>query len=162
MKLFLAAVSALLASLLPTLSSGTITLPTLALGGAVGLLALAPLLAQLRRRGRRDTHGQLEALDAYFAVVREADVDDCGKKLVCYVQTRRAEDLSEEEALISALFDTSEPFNPSSSKAEYDLASYFGTIMKSENACSRRYSKCPVDSKTISQAFQKGVFAKKV
>ena len=120
MKLFLAAVSALLAALLPTLSSGTITLPTLglgaggvtltqaltsgaavttlsipalALGGAVGLLALAPLLAQLRRRGRgrRDTHGQLEALDAYFAVVREADVDDCGKKLVCYVQARRAE-----------------------------------------------------------------------
>ena len=60
-----------------------------------------------------------------------------------------------EENIIAGLFGESSTIDPASAKAEYDLAAYLGQATKSKVACARRYSRCPLDRKTISQALAK-------
>lgn len=145
-------------------------------GGVLGLLALAGIKKLLigglllasrggsrrgRHRGKRDTHQQLLQLDAYFSAIAEQDFNDCGKKLVCDIKTvTNGELLTDEENLISDLFDSTELIDPSSPKAEFSLAALLGLHTKSKAACTERYSNCPVDSRTIATALRKGVTTK--
>ena len=62
---------------------------------------------------------------------------------------------SVEEQLIANLFGESSTIDPAQAKAEYDLAAYLGQATGSKVACARRYARCPVDRKTISQALAK-------
>ena len=60
--------------------------------GALGLLGLAvvkiALLANLEGRSKRSAPvEELEAIDNYFATISAMDVDDCGKLLVCELET---------------------------------------------------------------------------
>ena len=57
--------------------------------------------------------------------------------------------------MIATLFGESSTIDPASAKAEYDLAAYLGQATGSKVACARRYTQCPLDRKTISQALAK-------
>lgn len=111
-----------------------------------------------KTRGRRTTNEErfeaLEQIDAYFYSISNIDVDDCGKRLVCEVQTQDPQSRSEEEALIAGLFGDS-PLDPSKAKAEYDLAATLGSTTRSKSACVKRYHKCPLDRVTILQGIEK-------
>lgn len=111
-----------------------------------------------RTRGRRNAAEErveaLEQIDAYFYSISNIDVDDCGKRLVCEVQTQDPRVRSEEEVLIAGLFGDT-PLDPSSAKAEYDLAATLGMTTKSKAACGKRYHKCPLDRRTIIQGIEK-------
>lgn len=98
---------------------------------------------------------QLAAIDEYFATIADMDVDDCGKLLVCQLESIPREERTPEEGIIAGLFGESSTIDPASAKAEYDLAAYLGQATKSKVACARRYSRCPLDRKTISQALAK-------
>jgi len=128
--------------------------------GALGLLGLAvvkiALLANLEGRSKRSAPvEELEAIDNYFATISAMDVDDCGKLLVCELETIPTEERTPEENMIATLFGESSTIDPASAKAEYDLAAYLGQATGSKVACARRYSQCPLDRKTISQALAK-------
>merc|ERR1712150_443045 len=123
------------------LTSGTTTAYLTSAGiavGGLGLLAIA-----------------LAKIDNYFQQVSAMDVDDCGKLLVCTLETVSAEERTPEEQLISTLFGETATIDPASPKAEYDLAAYLGQATGSKTACARRYTQCPMDRKTISQALAK-------
>merc|ERR1739844_663015 len=98
---------------------------------------------------------QLAAIDNYFATIADMDVDDCGKLLVCQLESIPREERTPEEGIIAGLFGESSTIDPASAKAEYDLAAYLGQATRSKVACARRYSRCPLDRKTISQALAK-------
>lgn len=110
---------------------------------------------RVRRANPEETAAGLEEIDSYFYTVANIDYDDCGKRLVCEVEALPAAQRSEEETLIAGLFGDNTVIDPSSSKAEYDLAAYLGASTQSKIACARRYHKCPVDRKTIGQALEK-------
>merc|ERR1712038_300338 len=117
-------------------------------------------------RGRRDVGDQLDhqilmRIDEYFSTILEKDLDDCGKKFICDIKTRSVQELTDKEKVVSALFDPSEEFiDPNSPKAEFDLAAYMGLVSKSKSVCTQRYSKCPVEAKTIANALEKGINVK--
>lgn len=169
------------------LTSAGIVAAGLALLGA-GLIKAA-LLAGEEARGRSKRSSpveQLAAIDNYFATIADMDVDDCGKLLVCQLESIPREvrlylninletnkqtyfpthfltlalfelfqERTPEEGIIAGLFGESSTIDPASAKAEYDLAAYLGQATKSKVACARRYSRCPLDRKTISQALAK-------
>jgi hypothetical protein len=97
----------------------------------------------------------LANIDRYFSTISAMDVDDCGKLLVCTLETVPAEERTPEENMIATLFGESSTIDPGSPKAEYDLAAYLGQATNSKVACARRYQNCPIDRKTISQALAK-------
>jgi hypothetical protein len=147
------------------LTSGTTT-AFLTSGGLVaaglGLLGLAvvkiALLSQFAgdsRRAKRSAPTQtLAQIDTYFNTIADMDVDDCGKLLVCQLETVSAEERSPEENMIASLFGESSTIDPATAKAEYDLAAYLGQATD-KVACARRYARCPLDRKTIAQALAK-------
>lgn len=138
------------------LTSAGIVAAGLALLGA-GLIKAA-LLAGEEAPGRSKRSSpveQLAAIDNYFATIADMDVDDCGKLLVCQLESIPREERTPEEGIIAGLFGESSTIDPASAKAEYDLAAYLGQATKSKVACARRYSRCPLDRKTISQALAK-------
>lgn len=149
------------------LTSGTTTAYLTSAGiavGGLGLLAIAlakiALLegearAKRTRATRSAPHDMLAEIDNYFQQVSAMDVDDCGKLLVCTLETVSAEERTPEEQLISTLFGETATIDPASPKAEYDLAAYLGQATGSKTACARRYAQCPMDRKTISQALAK-------
>jgi len=149
-------------SLALTLGSSTAFLTSAGIvAGGLGLLALGlikfTLLAgEEGHRNRRSAPvEQLAAIDSYFATIADMDVDDCGKLLVCTLESVPREERTPEENIIAGLFGESSTIDPASAKAEYDLAAYLGQATKSKVACARRYSRCPLDRKTISQALAK-------
>jgi len=153
-------------SLALTLGSSTAFLTSAGIvAGGLGLLALglvkAALLAEPAAeegygRSRRSAPvEQLAAIDNYFATIADMDVDDCGKLLVCQLESIPREERTPEEGIIAGLFGESSTIDPASAKAEYDLAAYLGQATRSKVACARRYSRCPLDRKTISQALAK-------
>jgi len=148
-------------SLALTLGSSTAFLTSAGIiAGGLGLLALglvkAALLAGEEGRSKRSAPvEQLAAIDNYFATIADMDVDDCGKLLVCQLESIPREERTPEEGIIAGLFGESSTIDPASAKAEYDLAAYLGQATKSKVACARRYSRCPLDRKTISQALAK-------
>lgn len=153
-------------SLALTLGSSTAFLTSAGIvAGGLGLLALGLVKAALLAgpaaeegygRSRRSAPvEQLAAIDNYFATIADMDVDDCGKLLVCQLESIPREERTPEEGVIAGLFGESSTIDPASAKAEYDLAAYLGQATKSKVACARRYSRCPLDRKTISQALAK-------
>jgi len=153
-------------SLALTLGSSTAFLTSAGIvAGGLGLLALGLVKAALLAgpaaeegygRSRRSAPvEQLAAIDNYFATIADMDVDDCGKLLVCQLESIPREERTPEEGIIAGLFGESSTIDPASAKAEYDLAAYLGQATKSKVACARRYSRCPLDRKTISQALAK-------
>lgn len=153
-------------SLALTLGSSTAFLTSAGIvAGGLGLLALGLVKAALLagpaaeegygRSKRSAPVEQLAAIDNYFATIADMDVDDCGKLLVCQLESIPREERTPEEGIIAGLFGESSTIDPASAKAEYDLAAYLGQATKSKVACARRYSRCPLDRKTISQALAK-------
>lgn len=153
-------------SLALTLGSSTAFLTSAGIvAGGLGLLALGLVKAALLagpaaeegygRSKRSAPVEQLAAIDEYFATIADMDVDDCGKLLVCQLESIPREERTPEEGIIAGLFGESSTIDPASAKAEYDLAAYLGQATKSKVACARRYSRCPLDRKTISQALAK-------
>jgi len=152
-------------SLALTLGSSTAFLTSAGIvAGGLGLLALGLIKATLlageeaarSQRNRRSAPvEQLAAIDGYFAEIADMDVDDCGKLLVCQLESIPREERTPEEGIIAGLFGESSTIDPASAKAEYDLAAYLGQATRSKVACARRYSRCPLDRKTISQALAK-------
>lgn len=149
------------------LTSGTttayLTSAGIAVGGlgllAIALAKIALLEGEARAKRARSTRSapqdMLAEIDNYFQQVSAMDVDDCGKLLVCTLETVSAEERTPEEQLISTLFGEDATIDPASPKAEYDLAAYLGQATGSKYACARRYAQCPMDRKTISQALAK-------
>merc|ERR1712018_804050 len=86
------------------------------LGAAVVKTALLESGARSKREAPTET---LEKIDEYFKTIGAMDVDDCGKLLVCTIET-----VSPEEGMIATLFGENAPIDPASPKAEYDLAAY--------------------------------------
>lgn len=155
-------------SLALTLGSSTAFLTSAGIvAGGLGLLALGLIKAAILfpapaaeegygyRSKRSAPVEQLAAIDGYFATIADMDVDDCGKLLVCQLESIPREERTPEEGIIAGLFGESSTIDPASAKAEYDLAAYLGQATKSKVACARRYSRCPLDRKTISQALAK-------
>jgi len=153
-------------SLALTLGSSTAFLTSAGIvAGGLGLLALGLVKAALLagpaaeegygRSKRSAPVEQLAAIDNYFATIADMDVDDCGKLLVCQLESIPREERTPEEGIIAGLFGESSTIDPASAKAEYDLAAYLGQATRSKVACARRYSRCPLDRKTISQALAK-------
>jgi len=105
------------------------------------LLILADLGAF---RGKRDTNSISNAplnFAAYFDTIAKADIDNCGKLLVCHSMAKPAQTLNAEERAITKLFDDLEVINPYSGYAEYQLAAYAGTF-KHPELCIARYNTC--------------------
>lgn len=88
-----------------------------------------------------------ESSEAVFALVSSMDMYSCGKALVCGLEAKEPETLSQDEALIMALFadrkNNKHYVNPGSAKAEYELAAELGLATKDQVACRKRYSTCP-------------------
>jgi len=127
---------------------------------AVALLGAAAIKAAILEGGglrskRSAPVEDLANIDRYFSTISAMDVDDCGKLLVCTLETVPVEERTPEENMIATLFGESSTIDPGSPKAEYDLAAYLGQATNSKVACARRYQNCPIDRKTISQALAK-------
>jgi len=145
------------------LTSGSTTLFLTSAGivaGGLALLGLAAIkLAILEGDAARSKRSapveELAMIDQYFDTIAAMDVDDCGKLLVCQLETVPVEERTPEENMIATLFGESSTIDPGSPKAEYDLAAYLGQATNSKVACARRYARCPIDRKTISQALAK-------
>ena len=99
------------------LTSGTTTAYLTSAGiavGGLGLLAIAlakialiegeARKARTARQQRSAPQDMLAEIDNYFQQVSAMDVDDCGKLLVCTLETVSAEERTPEEQLISTLF----------------------------------------------------------
>ena len=95
------------------LTSGTttayLTSAGIAVGGlgllAIALAKIALLEGEARKRTTRSApQDMLAEIDNYFQQVSAMDVDDCGKLLVCTLETVSAEERTPEEQLISTLF----------------------------------------------------------
>lgn len=97
---------------------------------------------QARYRNKRSA----DESDAVFALVSSMDMYSCGKALVCALETKDIQSLSQDEQIIMALFADRKGksyVNPGSAKAEYELAAELGLATKDEVACRKRYSVCP-------------------
>lgn len=97
--------------------------------------------AQVHRHKR-----SAENSEAVFALVSSMDMYSCGKALVCGLEAKDPQTLSQDEQLIMALFadrKNKHYVNPGSAKAEYDLAAELGLVTKDQVACRKRYSTCP-------------------
>jgi len=84
--------------------------------------------------------------EAVFSLVSTMDMYSCGKALVCALEAKDIQSLSQDEQLIMALFADRKGkhyVNPGSAKAEYDLAAELGLATKDEVACRKRYNVCP-------------------
>ena len=118
----------------------------LAVAGLAGLAIVkeALIFAELgRSRGKRSLDDDVATIDnkqfdAFFDAVAKVDVTDCGKLLVCELMTKN--DLDRDEKRIVDLFDDLEHIDPSSGKAEFQLAAYLGTLNSTEEVSTKLYS----------------------
>ena len=71
----------------------------------------------------------------------QLDTDDCAKLMVCHVFEKPAEKLNGYEAKVNRLFaDDLDVIDPTTVKAEYQLAAYVGSFNQT-GLCARRYSR---------------------
>ena len=116
------------------------------MAGLAGLAIVkeALIFAELgRSRGKRSLDDDVATIDnkqfdAFFDAVAKVDVTDCGKLLVCELMTKN--DLDRDEKRIVDLFDDLEHIDPSSGKAEFQLAAYLGTLNSTEEVSTKLYS----------------------
>jgi len=106
-------------SLALTLGSSTAFLTSAGIvAGGLGLLALGLVKAALLageeglRSKRSAPVEQLAAIDNYFATIADMDVDDCGKLLVCQLESIPREERTPEEGIIAGLFGESSTIDP--------------------------------------------------
>jgi len=117
--------------------------------GAAALLLLSSEAAKRARssaRSQRSVDEVEEKKDGLFALIRSMDTLECGKNLVCELETKGEEDLEQDEALILSLFSDrkhKKAVNPASAKAEYDLAAELGMASRNQVICRQRYASCP-------------------
>jgi hypothetical protein len=126
---------------------------------AYGLYSRASPIQQYRRhyakvhRNKRSA----ESSEAVFALVSSMDMYSCGKALVCGLEAKDPQTLSQDEQLIMALFadrKSKHYVNPGSAKAEYDLAAELGLVTKDQVACRKRYSTCPYTADEMMSALR--------
>jgi hypothetical protein len=60
---------------------------------------VAPLRDE-KKRNEDAAFASLQVVDSYFGTILHADVDDCGKKLVCEIQTIAEKERTVEEMLV--------------------------------------------------------------
>jgi hypothetical protein len=87
-----------------------------------------------------------ESSEAIFSLVSSMDMYSCGKALVCALEAKEEQSLTQDEQIIMALFADRKGksyVDPASAKAEYELAAELGLATKDEVACRKRYSVCP-------------------
>merc|ERR1711935_443382 len=113
------------------------------LGAAIIVGSVLDISIEARHR-RSAPVEQLARLDNYFEQISDIDVDDCGKLLVCQLETVATEERTLEENIIAGLFGESSTIDPASAKAEYDLAAYLGQATRSKTACARSVNSKPV------------------
>lgn len=108
-------------------------------------------------RRKRNVVENLALIDDYFQLIAKMDVDDCGKRLVCEIETVDPTLRSDDESVIASLFGETEGavVDPKNPKSEFDLAAYLGQASRSKFACAQRYNKCPISRRTLSQALRK-------
>jgi hypothetical protein len=152
---------------------GALTIPLLAasagsgLGTAIAVLgvlklgAAALLLAssagEARSRQSRSAENVEEKKDGLFALIRSMDTLECGKGLICELETKAEDELEADEALILSLFGDrkfKKQVNPASAKAEYDLAAELGLASKSQVICRQRYASCPYSMDEMMKALR--------
>lgn len=119
--------------------------------GAAALLLLSSQVARSQRsqRSQRSAEDIEEKKDGLFALIRSMDTLECGKNLVCELETKGEEALEQDEALILSLFSDrkfKKQVNPASAKAEYDLAAELGLASRNQVICRHRYASCPYTS----------------
>jgi len=128
--------------------------------GAAALLLLSSEAARFRSaRSQRsaEVDNVEEKKDGLFALIRSMDTLECGKNLVCELETKGEEDLEQDEALILSLFSDrkfKKAVNPASAKAEYDLAAELGLASRNQVICRQRYASCPYTSEEMMGALR--------
>lgn len=98
-----------------------------------------------------------EQSEAVFALVSSMDMYSCGKALVCGLDAKDPQTLSQDEQLIMALFADRKGkhyVDPASAMAEYELAAELGLATKDEVACRKRYSTCPYTADEMMSALR--------
>ena len=71
---------------------------------AVAVFGMAQSLGTLTTTQRSAGDEIEEKKDGLFALIRSLDALECGKNLVCELETKREEALDQDEALILSLF----------------------------------------------------------
>jgi len=155
----LCALAALASAASATLVIGT---TTVALGGGtVAVLLGAKLLALKglligRALGKRST----ENLAEIFLEASRKDQYDCAKLLICELNAKPAQELMEDEMIISSAFGQMEAIDVTAPSVEFDLASLVGRMVGSQR-CKTIYSRCAVSPDAIMEGIRKVAFAKK-
>ena len=89
-----------------------------------------------------------------FEAMYQADTTDCVKLLVCHVFEKPSEKLNPYEQKVYHLFaDDLDVVNPTTVKAEYQLAAYVGSFNQT-GLCARRYSRCNIAAQDLSELLQ--------
>merc|ERR1712088_537494 len=108
-------------------------------------------------RHSRSAENVEEKKDGLFALIRSMDTLECGKGLICELETKAQDELEADEALILSLFGDrkfKKQVNPASAKAEYDLAAELGLASKSQVICRQRYASCPYSMDEMMKALR--------
>ena len=79
------------------------------------------------------------------------DSQDCGKKLVCVLNTQK--NLAEDEAKIAQLFGQSGEVDVTAVTAEFDLAALMGQ-KAGEDHCNLIYARCPYEVKNLMEVIR--------
>ncbi len=89
-----------------------------------------------------------------FEAMYQADTTDCTKLLVCHVFEKPEEKLTGLELKVNRLFaDDLSVIDPTTVKAEYQLAAYVGTFNQT-GLCARRYSRCTTSLEDLTELLQ--------
>merc|ERR1739844_105409 len=138
---------------------------TVAYNGALSIPLLAATAAEepaaegygYKRRHQRSAT-MASSPDGLFALIRSMDMYECGKSLGCELEAKKEGELLEDETLIMSLFSDRKGknkfVNPSSAKAEYDLAAELGLATKDQVICRQRYASCPYTAEEMMKALR--------
>lgn len=102
-----------------------------------------------RRFGRSVTESEVG--DAFLQASID-DADDCAKKMVCMVNSKSVEELSEIEKTIHEMFGQDDEINVSKSTVEFDLAALVGR-KAGYLQCKSVYARCPHSQEVLVQVF---------
>jgi hypothetical protein len=139
------------------LGTAIAVLGVLKLGAAALLLLSSQAGSAHSARSQRSAENIEEKKDGLFALIRSMDTLECGKNLVCELETKGEEALEQDEALILSLFSDrkfKKQVNPASAKAEYDLAAELGLASRNQVICRQRYASCPYTSEEMMGALR--------
>ncbi|KAF0291397.1 hypothetical protein FJT64_010465 [Amphibalanus amphitrite] len=149
----LAALAAVEATFILGTTTGTVAAGTAA--GAAGLAALGGLalgvgvvgaIALASRRGKRSAEVPARREAVVWDLVSATDQLGCALKFVCLIQARPEEELSEEEAMVSALFgrelDGVDFEKMQTSKGAYWYAAFMGERFGADS-CNKLFGSCP-------------------